>query len=68
MLMEYMLTFSKSYPGADVQYFDSHSKAVKSAINQHKTLGFVPEAIYKYNPETGKYDKLAGKFNISERS
>ena len=63
-MMNYMLTFKKAYPVADVQYYATQTDAVKRAIEQYKTLGFIPDAIYQYNSEADKYDKIVGKFGI----
>lgn len=63
-MLEYMLTFKNGFNGG-VEYYKTHHEAVKRGLEARK-LGLMPEAVYRYNEATGKYDILIGKFTVKE--
>ena len=63
-MLEYMLTYKNRF-NSGVEYFKSHSEAVRRGLEARK-LGLIPEAVYRYNKDTDKYDRLLGRFTPKE--
>ena len=63
-MLEYMLTYKNGFNGS-VEYYKTHHEAVKRGLESRK-LGLMPEAVYRYNEATDKYDILLGKFTVKE--
>ena len=61
----YMLTIKNGFNGG-CEYYSTHDKAVRKALIL-RSVGLIPEAIYKYNEATDKYDILIGKFTINPK-
>lgn len=62
MLCKYMVTYKEPFFNGGNDYAHTMQEAVATAQRKHNTWGLTPEAIYEYNPETDRYDRLVGTF------
>ena len=65
MLNEYMIIYKNGFNGSNA-YYKTHTEAIQAGLRAHAT-GLIPEAIYKYNSDTDRYDKLIGKFTVATK-
>ena len=67
-MLQYMLTFKEcTFNNAGTVYCKDQTEAVREAIKGRNLFGLTPEAVYKYNPATDRYDILAGRFTIETK-
>lgn len=64
-MMEYMVTYKNGFNGS-VDYCQDHTTAIQTALRAHD-CGWIPDEVYRLNPETGKYDILVGRFSVSAK-
>lgn len=63
-MLRFMLTYNGFNGGTE--YFETHEEAIERGKRLHE-MGWVPDAIYMLNDDTGKYDILLGRFNITTK-
>ena len=67
-MMKYMLTTKECFfNNAGTFHCKDQTEAIKKAIDLRNTWGLTPEAVYKYNPKTDRYDICVGRFSIKAK-
>lgn len=64
-MLQYMIVYKNGFNGS-CAYYKTHTEAIQAGLRARVT-GLIPEAIYQYNHDTDKYDKLIGKFNVGTK-
>ena len=67
-MMKYMLTTKECFfNNAGTFYCNTRAEAIKKATDLHNIFGLAPEAVYKYNPKTDRYDIYVCRFTIKAK-